>query len=152
MKRNYFIPFVFVTGLFVSCNNSQKNMDPLQVKADSLEKEVMAGHNVAMPKSMKIPKLQKEIGQTIDSINKLPAREQRANAPYKIKLESLNKDLSAADSVMQKWMLEYVPDTFSNNAEQRIKYLSNEKIKIDKVKNVVLSSLQKADSLLKKGH
>jgi hypothetical protein len=122
----------------------------LQVKADSLQKEVLAGHDVAMPKSMKIPKLQKQIKQTIDSISKLPAKELWANNFYLIDLENVSKVLSEADSLMQKWMNEFNLDSFSNNAEQRIKYLSNEKIKIDKVKNAVLSGLQKADSLLKK--
>lgn len=40
-------------------------------------------------------------------------------------------------------------DSALNNAEQRIKYLTDEKLKVGKVKEAILGSLQKADSLLK---
>jgi hypothetical protein len=148
MKKNILPAFVF--SFLISCNNSEKKVDPLQAKADSLEKEVIAGHDVAMPKSMKIPKLQKQIGQVLDSINKLPAKQQQANASYKIDLKNLNNDLSNADSLMQKWMNEFNLDSFNTNPQKRVEYLSDEKNKIEKVKTAVLSSLQKADSLLKK--
>lgn len=148
MKKNILTPFAF--AILVSCNNSEKKIDPLQAKADSLQKEVIAGHDVAMPKSMKIPKLQKQIGQVLDSINKLPIKQQQANASYKIDLQNLSNDLSNADSLMQKWMNEFNLDSFNTNPEKRVEYLSEEKNKIEKVKVAVLNSLQKADSLLKK--
>ena len=59
MKKNILTAIFF--AFLVSCNNSEKKVDPLQAKADSLQKEVLAGHDVAMPKSMKIPRLQKQI-------------------------------------------------------------------------------------------
>ena len=88
----------------------------------------------------------------IDSINKLPAKELWANNFYVMDLENVSKSLAEADSLMQKWMNEFNLDSFNTNAEQRVKYLSDEKNKIDKVKEAVLASLQKADSLLKKRH
>jgi len=143
-------PLTIFALVIISCNNSGNKIDPLQVQADSLQKEVLAGHDIAMPRSMKIPKLQKQIKQTIDSINKLPAKELWANNFYLIDLENASKALSAADSLMQKWMNEFNLDSFNNEANKRVLYLSDEKIKIDKVKDAVLNSVQKADSLLKK--
>ena len=64
----------------------------------------MEGHDIAMPKSMKIPDLQKETKRLIDSIGKLPAKAQEAAAPYKAKLEALYKDLGDAYASMDKWM------------------------------------------------
>lgn len=149
MQKNLFTVLAF--AFLIACNNnSEKKTDPLQAKADSLQNEVIAGHDIAMPKSMKIPKLQKQIKQTIDSINKLPSKELQANASYKIELENLYIDLSGADSLMQKWMNEFNLDSFNTNLEKRVKYLSGEREKIEKVKNAVLTSLQNADSLLKK--
>lgn len=148
MKKN--ILTALTIAILFSCNNSGKKIDPLQAKADSLQKEVIAGHDVAMPKSMKIPKLQKQIEQILDSINKLPTNQQQVNAFYKMSLQSLNNDLSNADSLMQKWMNEFNLDSFNTNPEKRVEYLSDEKNKIEKVKTAVLNSLQKADSLLKK--
>ena len=46
-------------------------------------------------------------------------------------------------------MSEFNMDSSLNNTEQRIKYLESEKIKISNVKDAMISSLQKADSLLK---
>ena len=149
MKKNISILIAFVFVFSISCNNSGKKKDPLQAQADGLQKEVLMGHDIAMPKSMKIPRLQKEVKQMIDSINKFPPKELKANASYKMELENLLIDLSNADSVMHKWMDEFNLDSFNTNVEQRIKYLSGEKIKIDKVKDAVLTSLQKADSILK---
>jgi hypothetical protein len=40
-------------------------------------------------------------------------------------------------------------DSALNNTEERINYLTTENIKVSKVKDAVLSSLQKADSVLK---
>jgi hypothetical protein len=50
---------------------------------------------------------------------------------------------------MDRWMEEFNMDSASNNEEMRVKYLESEKIKIAKVNEAMLSSLQKADSLLK---
>jgi transcriptional regulator NrdR family protein len=40
-------------------------------------------------------------------------------------------------------------DSAVSNIEQRIKYLTEEKLRVSKVKEAILNSLQKADSLLK---
>ena len=143
---------ILIVGLtIIACNNSKSDtkVDPLKAQADSLEKEVMDGHDVAMPKSMKIPKLQKEAQRLIDSISTLPAKAKQAAAPLKAKLEELINELNYADNAMNKWMAEINFDSAANNLEQRIKYFADEKIKVNKVKEAVLNSIAKADSLLK---
>jgi len=50
---------------------------------------------------------------------------------------------------MDKWMTEYDMDSAINNMEQRIKYLTDEKMKVGKMKEAILGGLQKADSLLR---
>lgn len=153
MKKAFFISSVFFLMIFAACNNADKKTGeetkPPMTKADSLEKDVLDGHDIAMPKSMRIPDLQKETKRLIDSISKLPAKAQEATAPYKAKLEALLKDLEYASFAMDKWMQEYSFDSARDDIEQRIKYLTEEKIKVDKVKEVVLGSLAKADSILK---
>lgn len=157
MKKLLFSLSSLLIVTFFACNNSGDNNEPvissedslLTQKADNLEKEVLEGHDIAMPKSMKIPALQKEVKRMIDSVGKLPARAQEAAAPYKAKLETLLKDLDYADMAMNKWMEEFRLDSARTNLEQRIRYLADEKIKVDKVKEAVLGSLAKADSLLK---
>jgi phage host-nuclease inhibitor protein Gam len=154
---------VFAVLLFtalVACNNSEKkergiNLTP-QAQADSLEKEVDDGHMIAMVKYMKIPDLQKEIKRLADSISKLPAKAQEAAAPYKEKLNSLDKELAAAYDSMENWMEAFGNGldklnkvSMKDSIEQRIKFFTEEKTKINSVKEAVLGSVKKADSLLK---
>lgn len=153
MKKIFFVSSVFLSIIIAACSNADKKTaeetKPSITKADSLENDVMEGHNIAMPKSMKIPDLQKETKRLIDSISKLPAKAQQTAALYKAKLESLVNDLDDAGSAMNKWMEEFNYDSARDNIELRIKYLEEEKLKVGKVKEAVLGSLQKADSLLK---
>ena len=46
-------------------------------------------------------------------------------------------------------MTEFEMDSAIDNLEQRIKYLTDEKMKVGKMKEAILTSMQKADSLLK---
>ncbi|MEO6613070.1 MAG: viral A-type inclusion protein [Chitinophagaceae bacterium] len=139
----------FIALLVLACNNTDKKTDPLQAQVDSLEKQVEEGHNIAMPKSMKIPKLQKAVQQKIDSIVALPAKAQEAAAPLKAKLQELVNELNYADNAMNKWMAEMNFDSSLDDLRQRVKYLTGEKLKVDKVREAVLTSIAKADSLLK---
>jgi hypothetical protein len=110
----------------------------------------MAGHDEVMPKMGKIRGAQKEAQRLIDSIAALPAKAQAEAALLKTKLEELVKDLSYADFAMDKWMTEFSLDSAKDNMAMRLKYLADEKLKVNKVKEAILNSLAKADSLLKK--
>jgi len=155
MKKIFFRLSSLLIVILFACNNDSggdttgADKDPLKAEADSLREEVMNGHNIAMPKSMRIPDLKKVTTRLLDSIAKLPVKAQKATAPYKAKLDSLFKNLDYAEMVMDKWMNEYNDTLFQNNLEQRIKYLAEEKMKVEVVKEKVLGSLAKADSLLK---
>ena len=138
-----------------ACNNNNSegtlsdDFKKPKTQTDSLMADVMDGHDVGMGKMSKISKMQNEITRVLDSIAKLPAKAQQAIAPYKAKLDSLKADLAYAEMAMDKWMTEFNMDSAVNNVQERIKYLTDEKVKVGKVKEAILSSLQKADSLLK---
>jgi hypothetical protein len=152
MKKIILHAIIFACLAFTACKNnpgSAKAKDTKQQEADSLEKQVLEDHDIAMPRSMRIPKLKKEIKRQLDSIGTLPAKAQEAAATFKTKLESLLNELDYADFAMDKWMVEFNIDSAKDNLEQRIKYLTDEKIKVGKVKDAVLTGLAKADSLLK---
>jgi hypothetical protein len=51
---------------------------------------------------------------------------------------------------MEAWMNEFNMDSLKDNEKEQLKYLESEKEKISKVNEVMISGLQKADSLLKK--
>lgn len=149
-----FIAPLFLLVTTIACNNNTSNTnttkkEEVKTPADSLMHEVMEGHDAVMPKMSKVRTAQKKAQQMIDSIATLPAKAQNAAASVKSQLDSLVNELNYADFAMDKWMSEFNMDSAVNNAEERIKYLSEEKLKIGKVKESVLNSLAKADSLLK---
>ncbi|HLG40774.1 MAG TPA: hypothetical protein VI461_13940, partial [Chitinophagaceae bacterium] len=83
MKKTAFLLAALFCIFIIACNNSDDNKkeevsNMQKAKADSLEKEVMEGHDAAMPKSTKIPKLRQEAKRLIDSIARLPAKAQEA--------------------------------------------------------------------------
>jgi len=155
MKKRIFCFSVFFTFILISCNNdakhdnhghSQKTPKTLE---DSLMKEIDDGHIVGMSKMAKLHKAQQHTQRILDSIAKLPVQVQKNIQSYVSKLNDALKDIEYADFAMDKWMTEFEMDSAKENIEQRIKYLTDEKMKVGKMKEAILSSLQKADSLLK---
>lgn len=157
MKKILTVLIVAGSVTIISCGGGDKNhdhsghkKDEPKTATDSLYSEVMAGHDEVMPKMGKIRGAQKEAQRLIDSIAALPTKAQAEAASLKTKLEELVKDLSYADFAMDKWMTEFNMDSAKDNMEQRLKYLAEEKLKVNKVKDAILNSLAKADSLLKR--
>jgi hypothetical protein len=144
--------FILLVIAVVSCNNQgndhgDHNKEP-KTKADSLMTDVMDGHNVGMAKMGKLTRAEQTTQRILDSISKLPAKARQAAEPLKVKLDSLQKDLQYAEFAMNKWMEEFNMDSAINDAKQRVNYLAEEKLKVTKVKEAILNSLQKADTLL----
>lgn len=151
--------FSFAVILLVACTSGEdreheghhghgESEKPL-TQADSLYEEVMGAHDAVMPKMGRVRGAQKTVQQLIDSIGALPVKIQKANQGLKKSLEQLKSELSYADFAMDKWMTEFNLDSGANNREVRIKYLTDEKMKVNKVKEAVFQALARADSLLK---
>jgi len=153
MNKFSFAIIFMAFGFLAACNNTDKKTntgkETAKTLADSLENEVMDGHNVGMAKYGKLTAMQNEAQRLLDSIANLPAKAREAMMPLKTKLDGLVEDLRSAKAGMDKWMDEYNMDSAVNNIELRIKYLTEEKIKVSKVKESILNSLQKADSVLR---
>ena len=150
MKEKFLLVSLVAILLF-SCDNKNKNEKSAASKtADSLFNNVMDGHNVAMAKMGRLTRAEQASRRLLDSIQKLPGKAKQAAEPLRIKLDTLQKELSYAEFAMNKWMEEFNMDSALNNIEQRIDYLKSEKLKVSKVKDAILESLQKADSVLKK--
>lgn len=155
MKKSIF--YFALLGMIsaVGCNDAAnehkglgKDNEP-KTEADSLMNDVMDGHNIGMAKMGRLTRAEQTTRRLLDSIAKLPAKARQAAGPLKTKLDSLQKDLSYAEFAMTKWMDEFNMDSAVNDAKQRIDYLGSEKLKVTKVKEAILNSLEKADSLIK---
>lgn len=136
--------------LLNACNNSGDEKAPGKSRADSLMDDVMHGHNIGMAKMSKVSAAEKKVQQAIDSISKLPPGLQKQSSTYGIQLDSLLRQLQFADYAMNKWMDEFNMDSEANNSERRIKYLESEREKVLKVKDTMLSTLKRFDSLFKR--
>ena len=142
---------VFITGM-MACNSDGKDKDPtknLKAKADSLYTQLLNEHEEGMKGWMKIEGRQKQINALLDSIAKLPSKAQQSMDVLKAKLNEATTELGDAHKLMDDWMTEMNLDSAVNNVELRIEYLSGEKMKGSKITELINSSLQKADSLLK---
>ena len=146
MKLMYLIALVFI---FDACNNSNHNNgDKDKQHADSLMGEVIKVHNVGMAKMDRIDEGEKKVQQRLDSISRLPSDTQKSSAKYKMQLDSMLGRLKLANEAMENWMNAFNMDSSLNNMQQRIQYLESEKMKIGAVKDAMIRTLQKADSLL----
>ena len=136
----------------VGCNDAEnghgKDNGP-KTQVDSLKESVDEDHIIGMSKMGRLTRAEQTTRRLLDSIAKLPAKARQAAEPFNMELESLQKELSDAESAMDKWMVEYKEDSMLTNVDERVKYLSSEKLKVTKVKEAILSGLQKADSLIK---
>jgi len=144
---------VFVL-LFISCNSSntstKNNNKTTESASDSLMHEILRQHDRGMAKMNKISDAKNRIQHSLDSISKLPFDIQKKSVQYRMGLDSAFNWLTFADSHMETWMNEFNMDSLKDDQEKQIKYFESEKIKISHVNDEMISSLRKADSLLRK--
>ena len=153
MYRLFFIAVCFF--VLESCGNNNEETarkdgftPVLKTKEDSLFHEVMEGHNIGMAKTGQIKNYSERVKQALDSINQLPV--EKLDILYQQALMDLQEDLNYANYSMNTWMDEFNADSVKDNEEKRIQYLEAEKTKVLKVKEAILGSLQRADSLFNK--
>lgn len=155
MKKIFYILPLALMFAVAACNNDKDEPaveatgKTIEQQADSLWEQVMEGHDIGMAKMTRLEKAQEAVQRAIDSIGKLPAAAKSAAASLKSDLDSLQKDLKYASFAMDKWMEEFNADIKNKAADVQIKYLNEENLKVSKVKEAILGSLGKADSLLK---
>ena len=158
MKKVFSLFLLSSVIIMSGCNNSNNkrssDQDTTQPKskeaiADSLYDDVMDGHNVGMARFVTLQKARAEANRLIDSLQKLPAQAKQAAAAYNSRLVSLVVDLQYAEDAMNKWMDNFNLDSAKNDIEKRIQYLADEKVRVNKVRDAILESLQSADTLIK---
>ena len=149
MHKYHFIVLICISALSCTNNTQENRKDGFSTKTltkeDSLFQEVMEGHDIGMARMIKISKYLKQIQSKLDSINKLSASKPDKN--YQQALIDLQEDLNYAEYGMNNWMDTFKHDSAKENKEKRIQYLEGEKEKINKVKELILGSLARADSM-----
>jgi TolA-binding protein len=114
--------------------------DKPQSKEDSLFKDVMHDHDEGMARTRQLSEAIRQMRSKVDSLikaNRNPEAERK-----------ILEELESAERSMKTWMEEFNIDTLKDKAERRIEYLENEKVKVSRVKNDILESIRRADSVL----
>ena len=150
MKR--MILFGGILLVIAACNSKKEEgkKPGTKTEAEILMDSVESGHDVGMGKYGKMKGLQLQVNAALDSIAKLPAKARQEAAPYEQNLKNVAADLNTAIMEMDHWMENFNMDSALNNMQERVRYLTDEKSKIGRIKGLILESVQKADSILRK--
>jgi len=149
------ILFFSLISLLAACGGSEHkghaDRQAPKTSLDSLYDSIWDAHDAVMPKMSKIRGAQRRAGQLLDSINlalnKRSSMETPQEKSWKVALQELIDQLNYADYAMDRWMTEFNIDSAQQKGEARRPYLESEKVKVDKVKDGILRSLSRADSL-----
>ncbi len=123
-----------------SCSDKQKESE------NKLYKQVMAVHDEVMPKMDDLMKLKKQIGKKIETMK---SSADSTNVEKIRKLEAIQHDLTNSNDAMMDWMHQ-----FNNNFEGQVhevvmKYLENQKEKIQKAGEMADAAIKEAQDALK---
>lgn len=154
MKQVLFL-LLIAAAAFSACSGNpaasdtpQTGIPKLQTHEDSLVHDVLEGHDSGMARMVKLSKYIKKTKLLLDSVATVPAA--KRNREYEAGLKGLLEDLQYAEMSMNTWMEEFKLDSLKEKPRERVAYLESEKMKVTKMKEAILNSLQKGDSLLKK--
>jgi hypothetical protein len=147
-----FLLTAFFAAIVTGCNDKDKQSttgttsDTLKTQADTLMADVMAGHDEGMSKYGKLNAMEKRVQYISDSLGKLSVK---AVGPLKARMDSLLVDIRSAKKGMDDWMDRFNMDSAVNDLQARIRYLMDERVKVNKVRDDILMVLKKTDSLVR---
>ncbi|WP_436517606.1 hypothetical protein [Ekhidna sp. To15] len=130
--------FILLTGLIatlMACGPSKKE------ELQTLKDEVLAIHDEVMPKMGELRKTRKGLEALADSL-------MATDSTQAIKISSLAADISAANEGMMQWMRAFEPE-FEGTDEEIQKYLEEQKVAVQKVKDDMNESLESGKKALK---
>lgn len=133
--------FLIVLLIFSSCDEQKKSAK------DELYEKVMAVHDEIMPKMGPIMKYKKQLNEKIDTHIKEGAE---TNADKIAELTQAIADLDNSHEVMMNWMHGFDNDFEGMVNEEIMKYLNDQKKKIEQVGELTNRALKNAEELLAK--
>ncbi len=133
-----------VLVLTTACNSGRKDAeekDPVKSESNqALEKEAWSIHDEVMPKMGTIHKRKSRIKEILE-------QNAQATAEEKQSLESTLAELDQAYDGMMNWMRNFKPEQHNDSEETTRAYLEEQIKEIRKVRDDILSVIEKTDSL-----
>ncbi len=142
--KNLLFLFASITLMFSACQNSNEtNMDEsLKAEADSLLKEVMNIHDVVMPKTLELENLKKKMKTGMDSLE--------LDSTMTVNFNATIRDIDSAIYGMRNWMSNFEKPSDTTAIYKIVEYYNSEIEKMQKVKDLTLQTIPKAEALLSK--
>lgn len=126
----------------IGCANRAEDQSVLETVGD-LQKKVMEVHDEVMPKMEEIHRLKRDLVIRREQMRSV------GDSTSAVLIKQIDKQLLSlqdADNAMMDWMYEFKPP--SEEDEKAIEYLKSMQVSIEKVKEKMLSSIDKAKDLL----
>ncbi|MBK6263613.1 hypothetical protein JKA74_01095 [Marivirga sp. S37H4] len=135
MVKLYQLMFLcLISTAFISCTDSEKEVN-------SLKEEVIRIHDEVMPKMDEIMQLKKALKERESVLDSSQTEEMTAIHNHILHLDE-------ADEEMMNWMRNYNASMENMTDEEKIEYLKNEKVAIQMVKQLMMSSITEAKTYL----
>lgn len=129
--------FLILSSIFLfSCQDPKPKVDPLQNKREQVYKEVMAVHDEMMMMG-KIRGAQSKLKKMMES-----------DSTNVDKYQTAYDQLQVADDVMMDWMRQFKNPPQNTKAKEAIKYLKDQKEKVQKMKEVMVENMDKAKQVV----
>jgi hypothetical protein len=143
MRNSIFILIAGWMMIVSSCGGNKAEEQKKQQEA--LAKEVIAVHDEIMPKMGELMSLKKKVKAKAEAWTATPGEGTEAKTA---EAEEIVAALEAADKAMMDWMHEYNGGQGLYEHEAIMEYLNGEMEKIKKVKEDMLSSMERANAFL----
>ena len=144
VKNSFIILLGFIIISLTSCKDQKAEQQKLQTDVMLVHDSLMMDMGKLTEKRMMLTKLT----SNLDSLKKIDTFLDTAQIRTDITKQKLA--LSKADDAMMKWMNGFNPDYTGKSQEEIIKYLKDQKLKIDSVKTMLGQSLSNSNSLISK--
>lgn len=131
MKKVSLVP-ILIGLIFFSCQNDVAK----EKGVDDLFQEVMKVHDDVMPKTADMSRLSRKIKRL---------KEESTDTSDLAAYDDVLNELEKADAAMMDWMTDFKVPT---DDSAKMVYLIQEKVKITEVRDIMLSSLERASSFL----
>ncbi len=120
--------------ILASCNLNQAESSEHEYVLKKLHNEVMEIHDSVMPRMSEIAKLKREMKKMLND---------NANSAKADSIQQLVYQLGEADEAMMNWMGEFKKPDYSN-FEQAKSIYTKEKVKIESVRDKMITTISKA--------
>ena len=143
-KRLSIFSFFLLFLLHFACSSeSESPKEPELSERELLYKQVMEVHDAVMPKMSDLNRIKRQLKDKLEE-NAVTDKEMKSQMNLNI------DELIAAENSMMDWMKAFKVPKKDDPDKEVIVYLNEEKLKIERVSDQMLSSLQNGTKLLAK--